>query len=87
MGLRGEYDYLDGMVAGSTCDGCGECVFACPSGIFEIVGQNGLEPKAIVREVARKRLSTLCLGRDLCKGKIQANCMVSCPNAALSLSW
>jgi ferredoxin len=69
------------------CNGCGECVYACPSDIFEIVNENDRHPKVTVKETARKKLSILCPGHDLCKGKNQSNCQNVCPKNAIRLSW
>ncbi len=62
------------------CDGCGRCVPACPSAIFEI--DNG---KVKVAEAARKRLSILCPGFQSCK--YEANCHTVCQDDAISHSW
>ncbi len=79
-------DYFITVDSGK-CDGCGECVSACPAEIFEVIRNNGGEPEAGVKESVRKRLSILCPGASVCNGKDQANCVQICPNNALELSW
>ncbi len=79
-------DYFITIDSGK-CDGCGECATACPSGIFEIITENGQQPKAVVKESVRKKLSIICPGYDSCNGKVRTNCQKTCPNDAVILSW
>jgi len=69
------------------CDGCGKCVAICPARIYEVVQENGRQPKARVAEAARKRLSLLCPGNDTYRGAEGENCQSVCPPGAISLSW
>ncbi|MFC1919955.1 acyl-CoA dehydratase activase [Chloroflexota bacterium] len=69
------------------CDGCGECVSACPSDIFKVSAENGRQPRAEVTEAARKRLSIVCPGHILCSDVNQINCRSACPGDAISLTW
>jgi predicted CoA-substrate-specific enzyme activase len=71
----------------SKCDGCGKCVTACPAAIFEVIQENGRQPKAKVAEASRKRLSILCPGYRACSSARESNCQGACPQGAISLSW
>lgn len=87
------YGYSDGTgdyfitIDGSRCDGCGECVPACPSGIFELVGYDTGQPKAKVTEGARKKLAFLCPGFHSCSRDHEVNCHSVCLRDAISHTW
>jgi predicted CoA-substrate-specific enzyme activase len=88
-----QYGYNDGTgdyfitIDLGRCDGCGECVSACPSAIFEVVAEDGREPKVVVNEATRRRLSIVCPGYSLCSSTHQINCRSACPGDAISLTW
>ena len=88
-----QYGYNDGTgdyfitIDSGKCDGCGECVSACPAAVFQIVTEDGRQPRAVVAEAARKRLSIVCPGDSLCGGTNQVNCRSACPGDAISLTW
>jgi len=88
-----QYGYNDGTgdyfltIDLEKCDGCGECVPACPAAIFEVVREDSRQPKASVVETARKRLSILCPGYASCHQKHDNNCCNVCRGDAISLSW
>jgi ferredoxin len=90
---RVQYGYTDATgdyfitVDLTSCDGCGECVSACPAGIFEVVHEDGRQPEARVKETARKRLSILCPGYNTCSNEHEGNCLSSCQRDAISLTW
>jgi predicted CoA-substrate-specific enzyme activase len=69
------------------CNGCKECLSACPAGIFDVVSENGRQPRAIVKELVRKRLSILCPGYISCSSNNKINCQSACPGKAISLTW
>jgi predicted CoA-substrate-specific enzyme activase len=69
------------------CDGCRECVAACPAGVFEVAAEDGRQPRARVAEAVRKKLSIICPGQDPCQSEHQKNCLSACPNDAINLSW
>lgn len=87
------YGYSDGSgdyfiaVDGSRCDGCGDCLPACPAGIFELAGHDTGQMKAKVTEAARKKLALLCPGFPACSRDHQLNCHSACPKDAISLTW
>ncbi|UCB43759.1 MAG: 4Fe-4S binding protein [Dehalococcoidales bacterium] len=82
----GTGDYFITINLGS-CDGCGECVSACPEGIFEVFQEDGHQPKARVTEASRKRLSILCPGYHSCSSEHRTNCLSICQQNAISLTW
>jgi ferredoxin len=85
------YGYSDGTgeyfiaIDASLCDGCGECVLSCPSAIFSLEKLDSAEPKAVVKEEARKKIALLCPGLDYCTHKV--NCHSVCQKNAISHSW
>jgi len=88
-----QYGYADGTgnyfitVDTARCDGCGECVPACPSGIFELATGDGGQLKARVKEEARKKLAMLCPGYEACLSNLELNCHTVCPGDAISHAW
>lgn len=91
--VKVQYGYNDGTgdyfitIDLESCDGCGQCVSACPAAIFEVVQEDGRHPKARVTEATRKRLSILCPGYRSCSGNHEANCLSICQHDAISLTW
>ena len=69
------------------CDGCGKCVLACPAAVFEVVQENGRQPKARVVEAVRKRLSIVCPGYRICNNDRKDNCQSVCQQNAITHSW
>jgi predicted CoA-substrate-specific enzyme activase len=88
-----QYGYNDGTgdyfitIDLGNCDGCGKCVSACPAAVFEVVYEDGRQPKARVTEAVRKRLSILCPGYRSCSSNHEANCLSVCQCNAISLTW
>jgi NAD-dependent dihydropyrimidine dehydrogenase PreA subunit len=90
---RTQYGYNDATgdyyitIDSGKCDGCGECVSACPSSIYEINTDDAGKALAVVKESTRKKLSILCSGAGNCNGKEKGNCQAVCPGQAITLSW
>jgi len=91
--MRANYGYADASgefyitIDTEKCDGCGDCVKACPMGIFEIVPDDYDELKAAVRSEFAKNLSYVCPGYH---GKCAAermNCHSACPCRAIEHTW
>lgn len=94
------YGYKDGAgtwyvtVDTDVCDGCGECLEACPADLwelkadeFDIFGEG--DPVAGIREEHRKSLRYDC---SPCKspsgdGEGVAACAEACPVGAIEFSW
>ena len=91
--FRVNYGYNDGTgdyfitIDGSRCDGCGDCVPACPEGIFAVVGGIGKSQKAKPTEGTRKKLSILCPGFPACNRDHKVNCHSVCLKTAISHTW
>ncbi len=71
----------------SKCDGCRQCVNACPSGVFEVAQEDGRQPKAKVTDTTRKRLAIVCPGNIACQKSRGSNCQTACKNKAITSSW
>jgi ferredoxin len=90
---KAQYGYSDGTghyfitIDTGRCDGCGECVTACPSGIFEIAAEEDGHLRARVKEEVRKRLALLCPGHEACSSKLELNCHKVCSKDAISHAW
>ncbi len=69
------------------CDGCKQCVNTCTSGIFEMIQEDGRQPRARVAESARKRLAILCPGIAACNVSQGITCQTKCSQKAITLSW
>lgn len=91
------YGYKDGSgdffitIDTDKCDGCEECVNACPAGCFE-VGEDPNdplrdEPVAMVRESVRKKIKYACGGCKPVTDRPPLPCITACPQAAISHSW
>ncbi|MFC1938459.1 acyl-CoA dehydratase activase [Chloroflexota bacterium] len=91
--LKIQYGYTDGTgdyfitIDTGLCDGCGECVPACPSGVFKMAEDETGQPKARVKEEARKKLAFLCPGFQSCSRSHDVNCHSVCQSDAISHSW
>ena len=91
--IRANYGYADGSgeyyltIDTDKCDGCGDCVTACPQGILEVVLDDYDEPKAAVKLEFAKSLSHICPGyHGKCMSN-ESNCHVACPSQAIEHSW
>ena len=91
--LKIHYGYSDGTgeyfitIDTSRCDGCGECVSACPPGVFEIGEDDAGQPKAKVKEAVRKKLAFICPGFHSCSLDHEVNCHHACQKNAISHTW
>jgi len=92
-GMKIHYGYSDATgeyfitIDTELCDGCGECVPACPSAVFEVAADDTGQPKVMVKEGVRKRLALVCPGFQSCSSTHQVNCHSACPKDAISHSW
>lgn len=88
-----QYGYSDGTgdyfitIDTERCDGCTDCIKACPAGIFVVANDDGGQPKAKVKEEVRKKLSFLCPGFKSCSSTNEVNCHRVCQKDAISHSW
>jgi len=92
-GMKVHYGYTDGTgdyfitIDTGRCDGCGECVSACPAGVFTVTEDDSDQLKAAVAEEARKSLAFLCPGFRSCSNINEINCHSVCPKDAIVHSW
>lgn len=97
MGYLANYGYSDGSgdwyirIDTELCTGCGDCVTACPVGLFEL-GEDEYDPlseelKASVKPEHRKTIKYDC---GPCKPVVDRPplpCVVACEPAAITHSW
>lgn len=89
--MKIHYGYTDGTgeytitIDTGRCNGCGDCVQVCPSGIFIVDKDDSGQLNAMVREEARKELEFLCPGLHNCNH--EKNCHDVCSEDAISHSW
>jgi predicted CoA-substrate-specific enzyme activase len=89
--MKIHYGYTDGTgeytitIDTGRCNGCGDCVQACPSGIFIVDKDDDGQLNARVTEEARKQLAFLCPGLHSCNQ--EKNCHDVCSEDAISHSW
>ncbi len=87
---KAQYGYSDGTgeyyitIDMPRCNGCGECVKACPAGIL-VMDDRG--SRVVVRDEARKKLALLCPGFARCSQQHAVNCHSVCPTNAIGHSW
>jgi predicted CoA-substrate-specific enzyme activase len=92
-GSKVHYGYSDGTgdyyisIDGTKCNGCGECVTACPAGVLEVAQENSVLPAARVKENRRKKLAIVCPGYKVCSQKTHTNCHNLCKKEAINHSW
>lgn len=91
--LKVHYGYSDGTgdyfitIDAGRCNGCEECVSACPAGVLAVIEDDNGQLKAAVKEEARKKLALLCPGFQSCSSTLQVNCHRTCPHDAIKHSW
>ena len=74
------------------CDGCGNCIYACPANIFEVVEEDPNDPLrempvAIVSDKKKRSLKYEC---NPCKSSSVESplpCIKACSAVAISHSW
>ncbi|MFH0821324.1 MAG: 4Fe-4S dicluster domain-containing protein [Pseudomonadota bacterium] len=74
------------------CDGCGDCVEACPAGVFEVVDEDPNDPLregslAIVRPDKRNKLNDACNHCKPQETRAPLSCLSACTAGSLSHSW
>jgi NAD-dependent dihydropyrimidine dehydrogenase PreA subunit len=91
--IKVSYGYSDGTgeyfitIDTDRCDGCGQCVPVCPSGVFIMAESDSGQLKVKVKEEARKKLAFLCPGFHSCSRQQKDNCCSICTKEAISLTW
>jgi Fe-S-cluster-containing hydrogenase component 2 len=96
--MLANYGYSDGsgeyFIALDTdkCNGCGDCVPACPRSCFEVLDKDPNdpltdEPVAAIVHDKEKKLKYECSGCKPISGRPLLPCVVACKQNALSHSW
>ncbi len=96
--MLAQHGYSDGSgaffitVDTDKCDGCGDCVDACPAVLFEILEEDPNdpfrdEPLVVVKQDKRKKIKYECSACKSAKDRPPLPCVESCKAGAISHSW
>ncbi len=91
------YGYKDGSgeyfitIDSNKCDGCGDCVSACPASVLEI-RENDFDPltddkMAAVTEEHRKKIKYSCAPCKQTGVEREPQCIMVCKPKAITHSW
>ena len=74
------------------CNGCGDCVMACPAEIFEVVDEDPndpmrSEPVVIIVDEKQNKLKYVCNPCKPQQGRLPLPCASACLNEAITHSW
>ena len=96
--MLANYGYKDGSgdyfitLDTEKCNGCGDCVTACPSGLFQVLNEDPNdplreEPVAVVVADKRKKLKYECNPCKPTSHRPRLPCVQACMAEAISHSW
>lgn len=96
--MQANYGYSDGSgnyfitIDTDKCDGCGDCVGACPAGVFEAPAEDPNDPLredplAVVRDEKKNKLKYECAPCKPAADRPPLPCVAACGTAAISHSW
>ena len=92
-GYIANYGYTDGSgdfyitIDTSKCNGCGDCIGACPQQVFEVITDDYDDLVAKVRDAVEKKIKYLCAPCKPTSGRAQLPCMAACTTGAITHSW
>ena len=69
------------------CDGCGDCVEACPQGVFAGEIDDYDDEVCMVVEEHRKKIKYTCGPCKPVGEEAPEPCRVACPHGAIEHSW
>jgi ferredoxin len=96
--MLANYGYSDGSgtyfitIDTENCNGCGDCVTACPTDVFEVLEEDPNdpfrdEPRAIVRQDKKKKVKYECSPCKPPSDRPPLPCVDACKMNAISHSW
>jgi len=92
------YGYKDGsgeyfiIIDTDQCDGCGDCVKACPENVFQLLEEDPNdplrdEPVVVVPSEERKKIKYTCGPCKPTTERPPLPCISACAHGAVSHSW
>jgi len=74
------------------CNGCGDCVHACPTAVYEALDEDPNdpmrdEPVAVVKEDKKRKLNYECNPCKPSANRTPLPCVEACKQGAISHSW
>jgi len=95
--MKANYGYKDGsgdffiMIDTDKCDGCNDCVTACPAGVLEC-GEDQIDPLrddpvAFVSDAQRKKIKYACAPCKPDQDRPPLPCVAACRPGAIEHSW
>ncbi|MDP6510601.1 MAG: 4Fe-4S binding protein [Dehalococcoidia bacterium] len=91
--MLANYGYSDGSgtyyitLDTDKCNGCGDCVTACPQQMFLVEPDDYDDDKVVIKEAMRKDVKYLCAPCKPTAGPRELPCEATCAPGAIVHSW